>query len=89
VAEMGKGIYGAEAAAQFYYKKPAAKLTAEESAMLAVCLPNPLYRNPKKPTTYLLQRQKTIMNLMQKLPQPSFVHSWDKSIVLKKIYYLC
>jgi monofunctional biosynthetic peptidoglycan transglycosylase len=72
VAEMGKGIYGAEAAAQFYYKKPAAKLTAEESAMLAACLPNPLYRNPKKPTTYLLQRQKAIMNLMHKLPQPSF-----------------
>lgn len=72
VVEMGKGVYGAEAAAQFYYKKPAAKLTAAEAAMLAVCLPNPLHRNPKKPTAYLLQRQKAILNLMQKLPPPSF-----------------
>ncbi|MDR0582246.1 MAG: monofunctional biosynthetic peptidoglycan transglycosylase [Prevotellaceae bacterium] len=73
VVEMGKGVYGAEAAAQFYYKKPAAKLTAAEAAMLAVCLPNPLRRNPKKPTTYLLQRQKAILTLMQKLPQPFLV----------------
>ncbi|MDR0694571.1 MAG: monofunctional biosynthetic peptidoglycan transglycosylase [Prevotellaceae bacterium] len=73
VVEMGKGVYGAEAAAQFYYKKPAAKLTAAEAAMLAVCLPNPLHRNPKKPTAYLLQRQKTILTLMQKLPQPFLI----------------
>ncbi|MDR3350872.1 MAG: monofunctional biosynthetic peptidoglycan transglycosylase [Prevotellaceae bacterium] len=74
VVEIGKGVYGAEAAAQFYYKKPAAKLTAAEAAMLAVCLPNPLRRNPRKPTTYLLQRQKDIMNLMRKLPQPGFLN---------------
>jgi monofunctional biosynthetic peptidoglycan transglycosylase len=72
VVEMGDGVYGAEAAAQFYYKKPAAKLTAAEAAMLAACLPNPLRRNPKKPTRYLLLRQKAIMDLMKKLPPPSF-----------------
>ncbi|MDR1405957.1 MAG: monofunctional biosynthetic peptidoglycan transglycosylase [Prevotellaceae bacterium] len=75
VAEMGRGVYGAEAAAQYYYKKPAAKLTAEESAMLAVCLPNPLHRNPAKPTAYLRRRQKAIMNLMKKLPQPDLIRT--------------
>jgi monofunctional biosynthetic peptidoglycan transglycosylase len=72
VVEMGDGVYGAEAAAQFYYKKPAAELTAAEASMLAVCLPNPLHRNPKKPTRYLQQRQKAIMDLMKKLPPPGF-----------------
>ena len=41
VIEMGKGIYGAEAAARSYFKKPASQLTRRESAMIAACLPNP------------------------------------------------
>ncbi len=73
VAEMGKGIYGAEAAAQIYYKKPATKLTSSEAAMLAACLPSPLKRNPTKPTSYLRQRQQTIMSLMNKIGQPEFL----------------
>ena len=41
VIEMGKGIFGAEAAAQAYFKKPAKNLTRREAAMIAACLPNP------------------------------------------------
>jgi monofunctional glycosyltransferase len=41
VAETGKGIFGIEAAARFYFKKPAIKLTRRESALIASCLPNP------------------------------------------------
>lgn len=41
IIEMGKGIYGAEAAAQHYFKKPAKDLTEKESALIAACLPNP------------------------------------------------
>ncbi len=41
VIEFGDGIYGAESAAQHYFKKPAAKLTKEEAALLANLLPNP------------------------------------------------
>jgi monofunctional biosynthetic peptidoglycan transglycosylase len=41
VAEMGKGIYGVEAAARFYYHKPAKDLTRLEAARIAACLPNP------------------------------------------------
>jgi monofunctional biosynthetic peptidoglycan transglycosylase len=41
VAETGKGIFGIEAAARFYFKKPAVKLTRRESALIASCLPNP------------------------------------------------
>jgi monofunctional biosynthetic peptidoglycan transglycosylase len=41
VIEMGKGIYGAEAAAQAYFGKPAKSLSRREAAMIAACLPNP------------------------------------------------
>ncbi len=41
VIEMGKGIYGAQAASQAYFNKPAKTLTRKEAAMLIACLPNP------------------------------------------------
>lgn len=41
VIEMGPGIFGIEAAAQHYFKKPAKKLTRAEAAMIIACLPNP------------------------------------------------
>ncbi len=41
VAEMGNGIFGIEAAAQNNFKKPATRLSQQEAAMIAACLPNP------------------------------------------------
>ena len=41
VAEMGVGIFGIEAAAQYYFKKHAKNLSRKEAAMIASCLPNP------------------------------------------------
>jgi len=48
VVEFGHGIYGIEAAAQAYYKKPAKDLTADEAARLAAVLPSPLHRTPQR-----------------------------------------
>lgn len=73
VVELGKGIYGAEAAAQYYYKVPASKLSAKESAMLAACLPSPLKRNPTRPTDYLRQRSAKIQSLMRKVARPEWL----------------
>jgi len=42
VAEMGKGIFGIQAASEAYFKKPAKTLTRKEAAMIAACLPNPI-----------------------------------------------
>ncbi len=42
VAEMGKGIFGTESAAEHYFKKPSKKLSRTEAAMIASCLPNPV-----------------------------------------------
>lgn len=50
VAEFGPGIYGAEAAARYHFKKPASKLTSRESALLAAVLPNPIKRVAGKPS---------------------------------------
>jgi monofunctional glycosyltransferase len=46
VVEWGPGIYGAEAAAEYYYHTSAAQLGREQSARLAACLPSPLRRKP-------------------------------------------
>jgi monofunctional biosynthetic peptidoglycan transglycosylase len=50
VAEWGEGLFGAEAAAQRYFRKPAARLTPAEAARLAGALPNPILRDPGRPS---------------------------------------
>lgn len=77
VAEMGKGIFGAEAAAQAYYKKTASKLTLSESALLVACYPNPLQRSPARPTNYLVKRQGQITSLVPKLSF-KFLEEWKE-----------
>ncbi|MEZ5839109.1 MAG: monofunctional biosynthetic peptidoglycan transglycosylase [Hyphomicrobiales bacterium] len=53
IVEWGPGIYGAEAAAQHYFKKSARALGPREAARLAVTLPSPETRNPAKPSRRL------------------------------------
>jgi len=64
IAEMGKGIYGIEAAAKTYYGKNALKLSASESAAIIAILPNPKKRNPKRLSGYLLNRKANILEQM-------------------------
>jgi monofunctional glycosyltransferase len=65
VAEWGRGVYGAEAAAQHHFGKPAASLTEEEAALLAAILPAPLRHDPLKVTPYLAYRRAQILRWMQ------------------------
>ena len=53
VVEWGPGVFGAEAAAQHYFGRPAGRLTAAQSALLAATLPNPGARDPSQPTRNL------------------------------------
>ena len=55
IAEWGEGLYGIEAAAERYFHKSASQLTPHEAALLATSLPNPILRNPARPTP--LQRR--------------------------------
>jgi monofunctional glycosyltransferase len=50
IVEWAPGVYGAEAAARHHFKKPAAKLTRREAALLAAVLPNPIKRQAGKPS---------------------------------------
>lgn len=50
VVEWGPGIYGAEAASRRYFGKTSARLSMKEASLLATALPNPLLRNPRKPS---------------------------------------
>jgi monofunctional biosynthetic peptidoglycan transglycosylase len=50
IVEWAPGVYGAEAAAQHHFRKPAKKLTKKEAALLAAVLPNPIKRNAGKPS---------------------------------------
>jgi monofunctional biosynthetic peptidoglycan transglycosylase len=67
VAEMGKGIFGVEAASQKYFKKPASKLTRTEAAMIAACLPNPKKYVVNPPTRYISRRYPWILAQMNNL----------------------
>src|SRR5690554_5178335 len=72
VIETGEGIYGIEAAAQEFYKKPAGKLSKSEAAMIAAVLPNPRRWSPAKPTGYNYQRQSWILRNMNNLGSVKF-----------------
>lgn len=67
VIEMGEGIYGIEAAAQTYFKKPASKLSRQEAALIAAVLPNPRRWSPARPTAYISGRQAWILRQMNNL----------------------
>ncbi|MFN5846900.1 MAG: monofunctional biosynthetic peptidoglycan transglycosylase [Chitinophagales bacterium] len=60
VIEFGNGIYGVEAAAQHFFKKPASKLTKDEAALLAAVLPNPIRFKVDNPSSYVLRRKNWI-----------------------------
>jgi monofunctional biosynthetic peptidoglycan transglycosylase len=67
VAEMGPGIFGAQAAAKKYFNKDAKNLTAAEAAQIAACLPNPKRYTVKPLSGYVASRYDNIMRQMNNL----------------------
>jgi len=62
--EMGNGVYGAEAAAQHWFKKHAKNLNKDESAAIAAILPNPLKYVANPPSSYISKRKAWIKQQM-------------------------
>jgi monofunctional biosynthetic peptidoglycan transglycosylase len=60
--EWGEGVFGAEAAAQHYYRKPASQLNTYEAARLAVMLPRPKYFEKLPNSSYVAGRAAIIAN---------------------------
>ena len=68
VIEWGDGIYGAEAASRYYFKKSASALTPTEAAYLSAMIPSPLnVFNPKKNPKRVARRQKVILRGMNSI----------------------
>ncbi len=66
-AEMGKGIFGIEAAAKKYFKKPAKRLTRTEAAVIAASLPNPVRYTVKPASTYVSRKYPWVLRQMNNL----------------------
>ena len=64
-SEMGDGIYGAEAVAQWHFGRSASELTRPNCALVAPTLPNPIKFSSKEPSPYMLRRQTAIMKQMR------------------------
>jgi monofunctional biosynthetic peptidoglycan transglycosylase len=67
VAEMGKGIFGVQAAAHYYFNKDAKYLSRSEAAMIAACLPNPRQYTIRPLCNYIAGRYPAIMTQMNNL----------------------
>lgn len=67
VAEMGDGIFGIEAASRRYFGKSAAKLTRQEAAMIAACLPNPKVYTVKPRSRWVSRKYPWILRQMKNL----------------------
>jgi len=65
-AEWGPGIFGAEAAAQYYFRRSAARLSADQAAALAATLPHPLTSNPRYRPGSMAWRKRMILGRMSR-----------------------
>ena len=70
IIEMGKGIYGAEAAANFYYNKSASELTKQEAASIVACFPNPRRWTANKPSRYISRKEGILVRYMKYVKIP-------------------
>jgi len=73
IAEMGRGVFGVEAAARRFFHKPAARLSAGESAVLAAVLPNPKRMLADRPSDYVKSRTWQIFQQMHGLGGVDFI----------------
>ncbi|MAN59159.1 MAG: monofunctional biosynthetic peptidoglycan transglycosylase [Flavobacteriaceae bacterium] len=63
--EMGKGVYGADAAAQHWFRKSAKSLSQYEAAAIAAILPNPLKYRAAPASNYIEKRKQWIVRQMR------------------------
>lgn len=70
--EMGKGVYGIEAASQHWFNKSAKNLSKKEAAAIAAILPNPLKYKAKNGSGYIERRKNKIARQMNLYPKPNY-----------------
>ena len=65
--EMGKGVYGAEAASRVWFNKSASALTSQEAAAISAILPNPRQYRANPPSSYIQSRKAWIVKQMRNM----------------------
>lgn len=60
ICELGPGVFGFEAASEYWFHKPSKKLSRREAALLAAMLPAPLKGNPRKPSARMAKKAQWI-----------------------------
>lgn len=65
IVELGPGIYGAEAAGKSFFRKPAARLSPSDAALLAAVLPSPIRYSARKPGPFVRERQAWVQRQMR------------------------
>lgn len=66
VAEWGDGVFGAEAAARHWFGRSASRLTAVQAARLAVALPNPFVRTPRRRSAAMQRKVAKLLALLRR-----------------------
>ena len=78
VAQFGDGIYGVQAAAERFWRKPARGLSSAEAALLAAVLPNPLRLHAERPSAYVLERRDWILGQMRELGGAGYLRELER-----------
>ena len=73
IAELGPGVFGAEAAAREFFGKRAADLSAHQAALLAAVLPSPKRMSAAEPSAYVNERVRWILRQMEQLGGPTYL----------------
>jgi len=75
VIEMGQGVYGAEAASQFYFKKSAKNVSKNEAATVIACLPNPKKFTVIPRSKFVQWKSQKILKQMKNIASDDDVHA--------------
>ena len=85
--EMGDGIYGVDAVAEYHFNTDAAGLSRADCALIAATLPNPRKFSSKEPSAYMLKRQRQIQVQMKYMPLfPREGEDYDPKTAAKGYY---
>ena len=85
--EMGKGIYGVDAVAEYHFGKTAKELSRADCALIAATLPNPRRFSSREPSSYMRKRQSRIQHEMKFIPTfPREGENFDPSTASGGIY---
>ncbi len=79
IAELGPGLFGAEAAAQTLFGRAANELSTSQAALLAAVLPSPKRFDAADPSPYLRDRQRWILRQMTRVRRDNEPLEWDRS----------